>query len=80
MGKTVKEVLKKAGSKKQNKGGGARKYGRHKAHCQRYRLENRLEKNKIRKQKKHLKKLQKKQAKLIKQNRSSLLIMLTRFK
>jgi len=33
-----------------------RKFGRHKAHCQRYRIEGRREKNKLKKQKKHEKK------------------------
>ena len=42
-------------AKDQKKGGGAKKIGRHKAHCQRYKLENRREKNKIKKMKKHLK-------------------------
>ena len=66
MGKSVLATIK---TKKSNgKGGGARKYGRHKAHCQRYRLENRLEKNKIKKQNKHLKRIQKKQIKQKKEN------------
>jgi len=43
----------------QKKGGGARKIGRHKAHCLRYKMENRLEKNKTKKLKKHLKRCSK---------------------
>ena len=49
MGKTVKEVLTSLSSKKKKstgKGGGARKYGRHKTHCAKYRAEGRREKNK----------------------------------
>jgi len=38
-------------------GGGARKFGRNKEKCQRYRDQNRWEKNKIRKWKKLIKKL-----------------------
>ena len=63
MGKTVKEVLTSLSSKKKKstgKGGGARKYGRHKTHCAKYRAEGRREKNKARKQKKIQKLLMKK--------------------
>ncbi len=38
-------------------GGGAKKIGRNKDKCQKYRAEHRLEKNKIRKYKKMIKKL-----------------------
>jgi len=67
MGKTVKEVLSSLSSKKKNrkeKGRGAKKYGRHKTHCMRYRSEGRREKNKIRKQRKIQKMLTKKKSKL----------------
>lgn len=47
---------------KAGKGGGAKKYGRMKAWCERYRLENRREKNKARKARKEAKKLEKKEA------------------
>lgn len=56
MGKTVKEVLVKAGKKGGRKGGGSKKIGRHKVHCARYRAEGRREKNKARKIKKDAKK------------------------
>ena len=63
MAKTQVLLPVKKGKKGGRKGGGAKKYGRHKAHCQRYRLEGRREKNKIKKQKKHLKRVTKKAAK-----------------
>lgn len=54
MAKTVREVLASSSSKKRRKdhGSGTKKYGRHKAHCQRYRIEGRREKNKARKARK----------------------------
>ena len=60
MGKTAKEVLVKPKKKVKHSGGGARKYGRHKLHCQKYKTEGRREKNKARKQRKHLKMVEKK--------------------
>ena len=40
---------------KNNKGGGAKKYGRNRAKCQRYRTRGIREKNKTRRRLKHLK-------------------------
>lgn len=58
----VASILKK-GKKQSAKGGGAKKIGRHKAHCQRYRLLGKREKNKERKQTKHLNQVAKKKIK-----------------
>lgn len=59
MAKTVKVVL--ISRKRRKEGGkGAKKYGRHLAHCARYKAEGRREKNKTRKQKKIQKMLTKK--------------------
>lgn len=60
MGKTVREVLASSKKKNNGKGGGAKKYGRHKAHCAKYKAEGRREKNKKRKMAKHLKMVVKK--------------------
>lgn len=63
--KSVKEVLASLGGKgkkRKDKGSGTKKYGRHKLHCAKYKAENRREKNKARKQRKHLKKIAKKKA------------------
>jgi hypothetical protein len=62
MSKTVKEVLGKV-KKRKERGSGTKKYGRNKIKCARYRAEGRLEKNKARRQKKHLKMVAKKIAK-----------------
>lgn len=63
MGNTVVSTVTKKTGKGGRKGGGAKKIGRHKAHCQRYRLENRFEKNKLRKQRTHENKVAKKKLK-----------------
>ena len=55
MGKTVKEVLLKAGKQKKHKGGGAKKIGRNLAKCGKYKAEGRREKNKKRIAKKQVK-------------------------
>jgi len=55
MSKTVKEVLLRAGKQKKQKGGGAKKIGRNKVKCGKYRAEGRREKNKARKIKKQKK-------------------------
>ena len=63
MGKTVKQFLAEGSSKRKrnnDKGRGSKKYGRHKAHCQKYLVQNRREKNKARKQRKIEKMLTKK--------------------
>lgn len=51
-------------AKSQAKGGGAKKIGRHKTHCAKYKAEGRREKNKAKKIKKHLKMVAKKKEKL----------------
>ena len=52
MGKSVREVLLTRKKAHKDKGGGAKKYGRHKKHCMKYRAEGRREKNKLRKARK----------------------------
>lgn len=60
MSDTVKLVIKK--KRRKEGGGGTRKYGRNKTKCARYRAEGRRDRNKARKQKKHLKMVAKKRA------------------
>ena len=55
---TAKTLAKK--KRRKDTGKGNKKHGRHKDHCQRYRMLNRREKNKARKMKKHLKMVEKK--------------------
>jgi hypothetical protein len=51
MSKTVKDVLRQIGAKRQRrKSGGDKKHDRHKAHCAIYRARGRREFNKARKQ------------------------------
>lgn len=58
MSKTVREVIVKTKKRKQG-GAGTKKHGRNKVKCARYRAEGRQEKNKARRQRKHLKRCQK---------------------
>lgn len=66
MGKAKVITLTIPKKRRKDTGKGAKKYGRHKSHCLKYKAEGRREKNKARKQRKIQKMLAKKKARLLK--------------
>lgn len=60
MSKSVRVVAVPKKKRRKEGGKGTKKYGRNKVKCAKYRAEGRREKNKARRQRKHLKKVEKK--------------------